>query len=89
MSETIPFKKGINPITRKDHEGRALPRFKELLRKEIRATLRAKSRISTPEIVEQIVQENIEYHRKHGFTPQEIEKFRRLYSAHWPSHKKS
>ena len=89
MTPNIQFKKGLNQITRKDHEGRALPRFKELLRREIRALRRAKHRDDSAEAVEKIVQENVEYHRERGFTPEEVEGFHRLYAGYWPPHKKS
>lgn len=88
-TDNIPFKKAINQITRKDHEGRALPRFKELLRREIRLTLRSKNRDASTANIERILQENIECHREHGFTRGEIEKFSRLYSSYWPPHKKT
>jgi hypothetical protein len=77
----IPFKKALNQITGKDSEGKALPRFRALLTKEVRQTLRARGRAFDQATVDPIVQDNLEYHRKNGFELGEVEKFKRLYHA--------
>jgi len=87
----VPFKKALNEITGKTSEGKALPRFRLLLTKEVRQTLRAKHRAFDQADVDRIVQENLEYYRKNGFEPREVETFKRLHDAQpgWGPRKKA
>src|SRR5262245_53128182 len=93
VAPNVRFKKGINEITNKDCETKALPCFRKLLTRLIRDVLIAKK--SDDESLEQLdervkrtVQENIEHHREHGFTKEEIKGFRGDYSTYWPPHAK-
>ncbi len=76
----IPFKKGINDITGKDSEGKALPRFRPLLTEDIRQKVfRNKFRKIDEQEVQRLLQEVLECYREKGFTPGEIESFRVRY----------
>jgi hypothetical protein len=77
----ISFKKAINQITRKTSEEKALPAFKVVLAKEICRIWRAKCRKFDQADVERVVQENLEYHRKKGFEPGEVEHLKERYAA--------
>jgi len=86
MKSSIPagnvrFKKGLNQITGKTSEAKALPAFKAMLAEEIRRIYRAKCRVLTDEDLNRIIQENLESYRANDFEPGEVEKFQRCYRA--------
>ena len=80
VTTSVPFKKAINDITGKSSEGKALPRFRSLLAKDIRKrSFRDRWRLVDEGEVQRILRENLEHYREKGFTPGEVESFRALY----------